>query len=197
MDIGTGLTLVPEKSECIVLTGKHAYNTLRLHIQGYQVPVKKTITYLGMHLDTRMIFVQHATSAAAGSKRAAAALRRLMPNVEGPSRSKLRLLTSVVNSRLLYGAQVWADSEQDTNKSVNALLQAQRVAALRVTRCYRTVLDMAALVLAGMTPVSLLAAPRKKIAESNKSGIPMSKSLSTREILGQWQQLWISTPKAA
>jgi len=66
---------------------------------------------------------------------------------------------SVVHSRLLYGAEVGADSVLEVQKSKNSLLQAQaqRCSALRVARCYRTVSDMASLVLARMPPVSLVA----------------------------------------
>lgn len=143
-----GLKLAPEKSECIVLTNKHAYSNPQLCIQGFRIPVKRSLRYLGVHLDTRLSFVQHVTAAASGAKKAAVALGRLMLNVAGPSQFKRGLLMSVVHSRLLYGAQVWADSARAVAKSENALLQTQRAAALRVARCYRTVSDMAALVLA-------------------------------------------------
>ncbi|XP_015368070.1 PREDICTED: uncharacterized protein LOC107164675 [Diuraphis noxia] len=104
---------------------------------------------------------------------------------------------SVVHSRLLYGAQVWADSVQGVNKAENALLQAQRTAALRVARCYRTVSDIATLVLARMPPATLVAASRKRIAEAKRNGTPSTESEEMGVILRQWQELWDSTPKAA
>jgi len=192
-----GLTLTPEKSECIVLTRKHALSTPQLHIQGFQVPAKRTIRYLGEQLDTRLSFVEHAKTVAAGAKRAGVALGRLMPNVGGPSQSKRSLLMSVVHSRLLYGAQMWADSVQGVEKPKNVLLQAQRVAALKVARSYRTVSDMAALVLARMPPAFLLTESRKTIMEARKTGTAKTKTETMREILRQWHQLWESTTKAA
>lgn len=45
------------------------------------------------------------------------------------------------------------------------LSQTQSVAAIKVARCYRTVFDMAALVLAKMPPTHLLAEERRKIAD--------------------------------
>ncbi|CAI6359212.1 unnamed protein product [Macrosiphum euphorbiae] len=89
-----GLTLAPEKSECVILTGKHSFGSPVFHIQGSRVPVKRDIRYLGVRLDTRVSFVTHATSVASGAKQAATALGRLMPNVGGPSQSKRRLLMS-------------------------------------------------------------------------------------------------------
>jgi len=192
-----GLTLAPEKSECVVLTGKHCFGTPNLQIQGFSVPVKRDIRYLGVRLDTRLSFAEHATSVAAGAKATAAALGRLMPNVGGPTQCKRRLLMSVVHSRLLYGAPVWAESVQGVKKSEEALLKAQRIAALRVARCYRTVSDMASLVLAKMPPVSLLALSRKKMVESRKSGNVLSKTEATKEVIAKWQAVWDSTGKAA
>jgi len=175
---------------------KRAYSTPQLHVQGFPVPVKRSIRYLGVQLDTRLSFVEHATSVAAGAKRAVVALGRLMPNVGKLSRCKCSLLMSVIHSQLLYGAQVWADSAQSVRRSEDALLQAQRVAALRVTRCYRTVLDMAALVLVRMLPAFLLASYRKRIAKFKKSGTSLPRLEDTRETLQQWQSRWDSTPKA-
>jgi len=104
--LANGLALAPEKSECAILTGKHSFGSPELHVQGYRVPVKRDIRYLGVRLDTRLSFVEHVTSVSAGAKRAAAALGRLMPNVGGPTQSKRSLIMSVVHSRLLYGAPV-------------------------------------------------------------------------------------------
>ncbi|CAI6353724.1 unnamed protein product [Macrosiphum euphorbiae] len=166
-----GLRLAPEKLECLVLTNKKAYRNPDLHIQGCHITVERAFRNLGVRFYTRLSFVDHATSVAAGARKAAAALGRLMPNVGGPSQSKRQLLMSVVHSRLLYGAEVGADSILEVQKSKNSLLQAQRCSALRVARCYRTVADMALLVLARMPPVSLLAEGRKRTVLARKSGV--------------------------
>lgn len=192
-----GLRLAPEKSECVVLTNKKAYRNPDLHIQGCHIPVERAIRYLGVRLDTRLSFVDHATSVAAEARKAATALGRLMPNVGGPSQSKGKLLMSVVHSRLLYGAEVWADSSAKTQKSSNALLQAQRCAALKVARCYRTVSDMAALVLARMPPVTLLAGARKRTAAAKNTGAVLVKRDTTDDVIRRWQSLWDSTKKAS
>jgi len=192
-----GLRLAPDKSECVVLTNKKAYRNPDLHIQGCHLPVERAIRYLGVRLDTRLSFVDHATTVAAGARKAAATLGRLMPNVGGPSQSKRKFLMSVVHSRLLYGAEVWADSSSRFQKSSNALLQAQRCAALKVARCYRSVSDMAALVLARMPPVTILAGVRKRTAAAKKAGAALVKRDTTDDIIRRWQYLWDSTEKAA
>lgn len=97
--------------------------------------MKRDIRYLGVQLDTRLSFTAHTSKAAAGAKKAVTDLGRLMSNIGGPSQSKRQLLTSVVNSRLLYGAQVWVKNITGKQKSEAQLTQTQRCAALRVIRC--------------------------------------------------------------
>lgn len=187
-----GLQLAPEKSECVVLTKKHIFRDPKMYIQGCSIPVKRAVKYLGVHLDTRLSFGYHITKVAEGARKAASVLGRLMPNVGGPRQCKRRLLMSVVSSRILYGAHVWVDSVQHVQRHRHLLLQAQRCAALRVARCYRTVSDMAALVLAGIPPAYLEAAGRKRKIDARKAGSVCSKSEVMDEIVGQWQEIWDS-----
>lgn len=190
-----GLALAPEKSECVILTKKHSFCFPQLYVQGCRVPVKKKIRCLGVRLDTRLSFSVHAVST--GARKAAVALGRRMPNVSGPSRSKRQLLMSVVHIRLLYGAQVWADKIKEVQKSRNTFEQAQRYAALRVARCYRTVSYMVALFLVRMPLIFLLALGKKRIANLKKSRTAICKLEVHIETIRQWQVLWESTPKAS
>jgi len=192
-----GLRLAPEKAECVVLTNKKSYRAPEVFVEGCQIPVTRATRYLGVRLDTRLSFVDHATTVAAGARKAAVALGRLMPNVGGPSQCKRQLLMSVVHSRLLYGAEVWAERVLEVQKSRNLLLQAQRCAALRVARCYRTVSDMASLVLARMPPVFLQAVGRKRTSAARKAGTAINKSDVTADVIQSWQALWETTPKAS
>jgi len=191
-----GLRLAPEKSECVILTNKHSFSEARLLIQGYQIPVRRSLRYLGVQLDTRLSYNDHISSVAAGAKKAVTALGRLMPNVGGPSQSKRSLLMSVVHSRLLYGAAIWSERVLETQRNRNLLLQAQRGAALRVARCYRTVSDMAALVLARMPPAFLQATSRRDAVAVKRAGARPTKSEMIAGIVRQWQALWETTTKA-
>lgn len=112
--MSNGLRLAPEKSECVVLTNKYSYRDPRLFIQECQVPVKRSLRYLGVQLDTRLSFIEHVGTVTVGAKKAAAALGILMPNVGGPSQSKRSLLMNVVHSWLLYGAVIWAERAMET-----------------------------------------------------------------------------------
>jgi len=191
-----GLRLAPEKSECVVLTKKYVYRDPVLYVDGCPVAVKRAVRYLGVQLDTRLSFGTHVESVSTGARKAASALGRLMPNVGGPAQSKRSLLMSVVHSRLLYGATVWADEVQNVAKYQNIMLQSQRCAALRVARCYRTVSDMAALVLARMPPVTVQAAVRKRAAALKDEGVILSAQLKENDTLSRWQAMWDASAKA-
>lgn len=129
-------------------------------MQGCQISVKRAIRYLEVRLDTKLSFVDHGSTVVAGARKTAAALGRLMLNVGGPSQAKRQLLISVVQSRLLYGAEIWAEPVLRVQKTKNVLSQTQRCAALKMARCYYTISDMASLVLAKMPPVFLLVVGR-------------------------------------
>ncbi|KAF0768227.1 Reverse transcriptase domain-containing protein [Aphis craccivora] len=119
-----------------------------------------------------------------------------MPNVGGPAQCKRSLLMSVVHSRLLYGAAVWADEVQKVAKYQNIMLQSQRCAAVRVARCYRLVSDMAALVLARMPPVTVQAAVLKRAAALKNEGVILSAKLKEDDTLSRWQAMWDASKKA-
>lgn len=197
-----GLQVAPQKSEAVILTRKWAYADPEIIYGGHPIDVGRSIKYLGVLLDTRMSFKEHLSKVSASAKRSAVALGRLMPNVGGPSQVKRRLLMSVVHSKLLYAAPVWAHSACSTARNRDILTQVQRLAALRVTRCYRTVSDVAALVLAGMPPAHLLADERARVkrrisavdGRPNKDMIATAERLETME---RWQVLWVETSKGA
>lgn len=137
-----GLSLAPEKLECVVFTNKRSFRPPSILVNGHPVSVKCTVRYLGVHLDTRLSSIDHKRTVSVGARRTATALGRLMPNVGGQLQSKWQLLMSEVNSRLLYGAQVWSDTIQGVQMPKEALMQTQRTADLRVARCYKTVSNL-------------------------------------------------------
>lgn len=87
-------------------------------------------------------------------------LKRLMPNVGKPSESKRTPLMSVANSKLFYASSIRADISTKFDINRKAITRAQRIAAIRVIRGFRSVSADAALVLAKMPPGDLLALER-------------------------------------
>ncbi|KAL4142690.1 hypothetical protein QTP88_005100 [Uroleucon formosanum] len=129
-----GLQVAPKKSEAVVLTNKWAYLDPTFILGVQQIPVRSSMRYLGVQLDTRLNFGAHIRLATAAARRTVSALGRLMPNVQGPSASMRRLFMSVAHSKLLYASPVSALMAAKTTRNRKALNQAQRGAAIRVAR---------------------------------------------------------------
>ena len=88
-------------------------------------------------------------------------MARLVPNVDRSREVKSRLVTSVVHSKLLYVAPVWANALQN-HVIQRRLFSAQRSVALRIVPAYRTVSMSAVKVLSSVPPVDLLAEERQE-----------------------------------
>ncbi|XP_046662773.1 uncharacterized protein LOC124355656 [Homalodisca vitripennis] len=114
-----------------------------------------------------------------------------MANTIGPRTRKRRVLLEVVHSILLYGAEIWADIlKQKTYRRKIAAVQ--RRGALRVSCAYRTVSEAAVLVLAGTTPIDLLAFERAKLYDAKVSGdnSQEARTAAKKETLREWQDRW-------
>ena len=115
-----------------------------LIFEELEVEWKTSIWYLGVQLDRRFSFGEHLNIATAKAIQCGANLGRLMLNIGGPGESKRRLVASVVHSKLLYAAPVWANALQ--NHAIwRKLFSAQRSVALKIVLAYRTVSTSAVL----------------------------------------------------
>lgn len=200
-----GLQLAHHKTEAVMLTRRRAYNPPQLIIGGHQIELSPHLRYLGVILDSKLSFGKHVETVASKAATSAAALSRLMPNLSGPGQWKRRLLSSVVESQLLYAAPVWGEIVNRSTKATTNLRRPQRTAALRVIRAYRTVSDDAAFLLAGMPPVDLLAMERGRIkaraAKPPVEGVrPTSKaairSAERKSTIRDWSWKWLRSNKA-
>jgi len=69
-----GLTLAPQKSEVVVLTQKHKYTDPELFVNGHAIPVKRSMRYLGVQLDSRLSFTEHIQQASQRATESALAI---------------------------------------------------------------------------------------------------------------------------
>jgi len=190
-----GLTLAPQKSEAVVLTQKHKYTVPELFVNGHAIPVKWSMRYLGEQLDSRLSFTEHIQQASQRATESALAIGRLMPNLGGPSQSKRSLITTVVNSKMLYALPMWATRGTKTAKNRAKMARAQRKIALRITRCYRTVSADTSSLLSSMIPADLLANERARIRlrlnDQNDATATPTIRKQEREISSRaWQSRW-------
>ncbi|KPJ12887.1 Retrovirus-related Pol polyprotein from type-1 retrotransposable element R1 [Papilio machaon] len=144
-----GLRVALHKTEALCFKGPRwrvpAGATLR--INGDEVEVKARIKYLGLILDGGWRFGDHFRTLTPRLVGAASALARLLPNLRGPGVQVRRLYAMVVRSMALYGAPIWAEALDASNRAL--LRRPQRIVAVRACRAYRTVGHAAACALAG------------------------------------------------
>ena len=89
-----------------------------------------------------------------------------MPNIGGLREAKRRLVASVVNSKLLYAASVWASAL--SNHAIKKLFSAQSGGALRIVSAQRTLSASAVLVLASVPQIDLLANESQETSQLRK-----------------------------
>jgi hypothetical protein len=188
-----GLDLAHAKTEIVPFTGSRKKNIIfPMNIGDTEVTTRRETVYLGLKLDTKLLFTPHLLYNTSKAALKMAQLSRLMANTSGPKASKRKVLMSVVTSILLYGSEIWAVAmEKDCHRK--RVLSVQRRGALRISSAYRTVSGPAVLVIAGVIPIDLHAMERKRIyerkkTEEDKTSVHRQERERTMET---WQSSWI------
>ncbi|XP_018495464.1 uncharacterized protein LOC108864396, partial [Galendromus occidentalis] len=151
-----GLTMAPQKSIAIFLNGRKHLPQVELDIRldGHPVRFERSVKYLGMVLDTGLTGTAHIRYVSQKALKAASAISRLMPRCRGVSHHRRKVLSSAVDSILLYAAPIWAKCLE--RKTIRRLLDAaQRPLAIRIARVNRTVSTVATQLIAGILPYDL------------------------------------------
>lgn len=154
--LGVGLQLAIRKSEALVITNTRTYNDMTVHVGEQQILASKSIKYLGLQIDSKLKFTQHAKYTAIKAQKVVRNISRILPNISLATSRKRRLISSAVQSILLYGAPNWADRMSAKGKA--ELTKVQRKAAIRVASAFST---EATQVLADLPPIDLLATERR------------------------------------
>jgi hypothetical protein len=149
-----GLSIAAHKSEAVLLSSRKAVESLRVTVKDAQIESVGSLKYLGVLIDHRLSFKEHARYASRKAAMTAAALARLMPNIGGPRMPARRLLVAVAKSSLLYAAPIWRSVTHKVSYLDNARA-VSRTLALRLIRGFRTISEDAAHVLAGIPPIDL------------------------------------------
>ena len=183
-----GLEVALHKTEAMCFHGRLNAPRSESHITvgGVRIGVGRTMKYLGLVLDSRWNFKEHFLRLAPRLNRAAAALRRLLPNLSGPNASCRRLYAGVVRSMALYGAPVWALSIRTRPLK---LVACQRVMAIRMIRGYRTIAGESANLLAGLLPWDLEATALQRVYEWRVEAQSRGESLLPRQVEARREEL--------
>lgn len=179
------LELAPQKTEAILLIGKKKCRNLDLYLGGHKIEPLKEVRYLGVILDQGLTGSAHVRYAADKASKAVANLSRLMPNLGGPGEGRRRLLATVADSIVLYGAPVWEKAMRSA-RNRKLLTRTQRQLALRICRAFRTVSTSVTFVLARTVPWNLAV---KERSERHRDPSVTSKE-AREETLKRWQCEW-------
>lgn len=158
---GAGLELATQKTDAILLTGRKRKNPIRFRAGEAWIETGGCVKYLGVLFQGNLTFTRHVERVTAKTKRISAALARVTPNVGGAGYSARLCFYRVAEAVLLYASPNW-DKALKFELPRRKLRAAQRKAIFSLVRAYRTVSWDALCVLAGMPPIELVAAERKK-----------------------------------
>lgn len=200
-----GLELSVHKTEAVLFTSKNKYVMPRVMIDNQELTIKQEMTYLGMIIEKHTLFKQHMKKAADKANKALTTLGRIMPNLGGPKELRRKLLASVVNSILLYGAPSWAHILDYVPANVEQINRVQRRALIRCICGYRTISATAINILSSTPPADLLAREREAVflrrrSPDGNSGPNMDRALTmtkwTKRIedstTGQWTKTLVT-----
>lgn len=157
----TGIELAIQKSEVILFTKRWKHNEIMIMIRGHTIQSKKTVKYLGLHMDGKLNFIEHARMVSRRADDVTTMLTRLMPNTGGAKSRRRRLLASVTQIIMLYGAPVWA--KHMGCQGWTEMGKINRKIGIRVIAANRTVSKSAVEVLSGMPPPDLVAEYRSSM----------------------------------
>jgi len=86
----------------MVITKTRIHNDITIMVNGHLVSSKQCVKYLGVLIDSKSRFKEHARSVAAKAGKVVQRLSRIMPNISAARPTKRNLLSNVSHSIQLY-----------------------------------------------------------------------------------------------
>lgn len=185
------LKLAPEKTECVILSGRKERQNIVFEIADIKIKPSPALKYLGVMIDSSLTFRTHVNQVVKKAETKAAILTRILPNVGGPSWNKRLLINAVVQSTLLYAAPIW-HKVLNIKKYKQQLEKTQRKTMLRIASGYRTTATVALQVVTGVIPIDLLIEERRYIDEVGNGHLEEVRAAARQRTLELWQERWNS-----
>lgn len=107
VDGNKGLEIVLEKTEVLIIKGTRKREGIVFSIGWIEILPKKTVKYLGVHLDDKLIFNEHVKRTCKKASRQVVALIRILHIIKSSGYYGRRMLYRVVASVALYAAPLW------------------------------------------------------------------------------------------
>ena len=104
------IDLAVHKTEILIMPTMRKDTVIPMQVGTETIETMRAVKHLGVKLDTKLTFWEQIKDASNKAATSTTALKRLMENVGGSKPGKRRLLMSVTQNILLYGAEIWKDA---------------------------------------------------------------------------------------
>lgn len=177
----------PDKTTAVLFSRYHkpikkTRHTISLRMNDQVLTLAKDATYLGVILDSSLTFHKHITQRINKAKRILLALNSVISKEWGLSGEAIRTIyTMAIIPTVFWAVSCWSrclDLEMYRKK----LRSLQRLAAIKITKCYRQTSTEALLVLAGTPPLHLVG---RRLATNTASRQLRNEPVDTRLNLRQ------------
>lgn len=101
------LELAEHRTEAIVLTRRYIKNKIQVKCDNTIVESSKSIKYLGLVIDQKLNFKEHANQTVNKVVNIQRQLGYILPNIGGTKQSKNKVLATEVTSKLLHEVPCW------------------------------------------------------------------------------------------
>jgi hypothetical protein len=179
------LKIAAHKTEAVLLVAGRKVKNMEVTVLDEVIQSVEATKYLGIFLDRNTTMTTHIQKIVEKANKQINNISRLMPKSKGPKENSRRILFSVVNSIVLYGASIWG---RILEKKLyrNKLMSVQRRIAIRIIGAYRTTSTKALLVIARSPPVYLLVRLRAQVEREGN----VEAQRAQENMINNWQEEW-------
>lgn len=178
------LTLEAEKSDAIILSTRRFKEEPIVTVVNTPVRVGTCMRYLGFYLDKGLSMSQHVREVCKKAQKVTTSFRILLPNVNGPSFLKKKLIIFSIMSIIFYGLPIWIDA-LSVKKNLHLVTKTLRPLKRSMCSGYRTCSNFVLDVVSGIAPTEILV--KEKIKRLERI-IPWDEI--EREKIDEWEKIW-------
>ena len=152
-----GLSINSDKTAVVPFTRKRSLKNLkRIHLDGKEILPSQEVKYLGITLDSKLLWNRHIKNITSKATKALMICRRLAGNRWGCAPNILRwMYTMIVRPMITYGAVAWYTKLEQRTARQN-LCKVQRLACICITGAMRTCPTAAMEVILDLTPLHIV-----------------------------------------
>jgi hypothetical protein len=173
-----GIQFNPNKTKAILFTNRRKFEKPKIHMNNVRIDIVDEIKYLGIIIDIKLLFNKHIEYITDKCLRKIQKLSIIARNTWGLGSDSLKLIyTSIIESTILYGAEVWAEKINKTK--IKCLRRIQRLICIRITKAYRTISYESAVLITGLIPIEMKIREHINLSKIKTSNNEIIESLNT------------------